>query len=134
MTAPARLVSSASADLAAVYELRCWACARLVVEGDVELHDAVDKLQSDAVRDGLVAALGQDRVQEMMAEAFALVGALTAWDLGEAYGDHRGALDGATLAELDVMIRQNDPQEFRKWIARLTVAEREAVHDLLVTA
>jgi len=39
--------------------------------GEIDLHDAVDELQASAERGGLVAELGQDRVQEIMVEAFA---------------------------------------------------------------
>lgn len=38
--------------------------------GEIDLHDAVDELQAAAVRDGLVTLLGQDAVQQLMAEAF----------------------------------------------------------------
>jgi hypothetical protein len=134
MTAALRHVPQVSVDLAEAFRLRCWACARLVIEGELALHEAVDKLHGDAVRDGLVAAIGQDRAQEMLAEAFCKVGTLTAWELGEAVEDHRGVLDAATLAELDALIEEGDPQQFREWMAWLTIAEREAVHDLLVTS
>jgi hypothetical protein len=52
---------------------RALARATLWQAGDLDLHEAVDMLQAAAVRDGLVAKLGQDRVQEMMAAAFAAV-------------------------------------------------------------
>jgi len=41
-----------------------WKCCEL------DLHEAVDVLQADAVRDGLVDALGQDTVQRVLADAF----------------------------------------------------------------
>jgi hypothetical protein len=41
--------------------------------GDYSLHEAVDVLQRDAVRDGLVDELGQDEVQRIISEAFAAV-------------------------------------------------------------
>ena len=41
--------------------------------GEFDLHEAVDKLQHDAERDGLIAAIGQDAVQRIMATAFAAV-------------------------------------------------------------
>ena len=37
---------------------------------EFDLHEAVEKLQHDAERDGLVADIGQDAVQGIMAEAF----------------------------------------------------------------
>jgi hypothetical protein len=56
-----------------VFELRCWARARLYAEGEYSLHNAVDELQAAAEQSGLVAAIGQDAVQEIMATAFAAV-------------------------------------------------------------
>jgi hypothetical protein len=40
--------------------------------GEFDLHEAVDKLQADAERTGLVAEIGQDAVQKIMADAFAI--------------------------------------------------------------
>jgi hypothetical protein len=39
--------------------------------GELTLHDAVDVLQADAVRDGLIEQIGQDHVQKILAECFA---------------------------------------------------------------
>ncbi len=72
MNAPARVEAGASRPLA-ILRLRAWARARLWQAGELDLHEAVDTLQAAAVRDGLVAKLGQDRVQEIMAAAFAAV-------------------------------------------------------------
>jgi hypothetical protein len=41
-----------------------WKCC------EFDLHEAVDVLQADAVRDGLVNRLGQDRVQQIITDAF----------------------------------------------------------------
>jgi hypothetical protein len=60
-------------DPLAVFTARCEARALLWQAGEFDLHEAVDKLQADAVRDGLVAKLGQDAVQAIMAKAFAAV-------------------------------------------------------------
>ena len=38
--------------------------------GEYELAEAVDQLQHDAERDGLIARLGQDAVQQIIADAF----------------------------------------------------------------
>jgi hypothetical protein len=38
--------------------------------GDLDLHDAVDRLQRDAERDGLVERVGQNAVQAIIADAF----------------------------------------------------------------
>ena len=53
-----------------VLELRAWARAYLYSIGELALHEAVDVLQRDAERDGLVAELGQDGVQQILADAF----------------------------------------------------------------
>jgi hypothetical protein len=50
-----------------------FARALLWQAGEINLHDAIDELQSAANADGLVAKLGQDEVQRLMAEAFAAV-------------------------------------------------------------
>ena len=56
-----------------IFVARCVARAKLYAAVEFELHEAVDVLQAAAERDGLVAALGQDRVQQIMADAFAAV-------------------------------------------------------------
>jgi hypothetical protein len=55
----------------AVFVARAEARALLWQAGEFDLHEAVDELQAAAERDGLVAELGQDRVQAIIAEAFA---------------------------------------------------------------
>jgi hypothetical protein len=60
-------------DPLAVFIARCEARALLWQAGELDLHEAVDKLQADAVASGLVAQLGQDAVQAVMAKAFAAV-------------------------------------------------------------
>ena len=53
-----------------VFRLRCWARAHLWAAGVLGLHEAVDVLQSDAERDGLIDNIGQDAVQAIIAENF----------------------------------------------------------------
>ena len=53
------------------FRLRAWARAYLVWAGELSFHDAVDKLQADTDAQGLVAAIGQDAVQAILAEGFA---------------------------------------------------------------
>jgi hypothetical protein len=53
-----------------VWILRCEARAILVAEGEMGLRDAVDGLQDADVAYGLVEVMGQDVLQEIMAEAF----------------------------------------------------------------
>lgn len=53
-----------------VFAERCEARALLWAAGQLSLHDAVHKLQFDAVRTGLVREFGQDEIQLLMAKAF----------------------------------------------------------------
>ena len=57
----------------AVFTARCEARAKLWQAGELDLHDAVDALQAAAVRDGVIATLGQDAVQEIISKAFGVV-------------------------------------------------------------
>jgi hypothetical protein len=55
----------------AVFELRAWARAQLYAACVFyDPPDAVDDLQEDAEESGLVAGLGQDAVQRILANAF----------------------------------------------------------------
>jgi hypothetical protein len=40
---------------------------------EFDLHEAVDVLQADAERDGLINDIGQDALQAIVAQAFAVV-------------------------------------------------------------
>jgi hypothetical protein len=51
------------------FRARCEARAHLYGVGELDLHDAVDALQAAAVAYGLVASIGQDAVQAIMADA-----------------------------------------------------------------
>ena len=53
-----------------VFTARAEARATLWRAGEFDLHDAVDGLQAAAVRDGIVAELGQDAVQAILSAAF----------------------------------------------------------------
>jgi hypothetical protein len=61
-------------DPVKAFQLRCQAQALLVRHGELDLHQAVDGLQLDAVHADLVAEIGQDGVQALMAEAFRDIG------------------------------------------------------------
>jgi hypothetical protein len=72
MTAAARKVNGAARPSAlAVFTARCEARALLWKDGELDLHQAVDELWASAVRDGLVGELGTDKVQSLLADAFA---------------------------------------------------------------
>jgi hypothetical protein len=56
-----------------VFIARAEARALLWQAGEFDLHEAVDELQAAAERDGLVAEIGQDAVQEIITRAFKAV-------------------------------------------------------------
>lgn len=53
-----------------VFAARCEARAMLVAAGELDLHESIDTLQAAALSYGLVAMLGQDEVQSVLADAF----------------------------------------------------------------
>lgn len=57
-------------DVLTAFTCRADARAFLWSIGEHSLHEAADKLQADAERDGLIAILGQDYVQQILANAF----------------------------------------------------------------
>jgi hypothetical protein len=57
-------------DPIVVFRARCEARAILWAACEFDLRTAVDKLQADAERTGLVDQIGPDAVQEIMADAF----------------------------------------------------------------
>jgi hypothetical protein len=66
----ADIASKSPIDNRKVFETLCRTRAELFALGEYSLHDAVDRLQSWAVSNGLVEQLGQDEVQKIMAAAF----------------------------------------------------------------
>ena len=57
----------------AVFTARCEARALLWKTLEIDLHEAVDELQAAAVASGLVAQLGEDQAQAIIAKAFEAV-------------------------------------------------------------
>jgi hypothetical protein len=55
--------------LLTIFRARAEARAKLWQCRELSLHEAVDELQAAAKRDGLVAQLGQDRLQVIMSDA-----------------------------------------------------------------
>jgi hypothetical protein len=53
-----------------VFEARCGAHATLCALGELDLHEAVDALQAVAIANGLIAEIGQDSIQQVMATGF----------------------------------------------------------------
>jgi hypothetical protein len=57
-------------ELSNLAPLRAWARAFLFAAGEYELAEAVDPLQAFAVASGLVAQIGADAVQQIIAQQF----------------------------------------------------------------
>jgi hypothetical protein len=58
------------ADPVDAFRARAEARAYLFAIGEYSLHEAVDGLQADAEASGLFDHIGQDAVQQIMADAF----------------------------------------------------------------
>jgi hypothetical protein len=71
LSTAAPAIAAAHVDPLDVLELRAWARAYLYSIDELTLHEAVDVLQRDAKRDGLIDELGQDGVQKILSNAFA---------------------------------------------------------------
>ena len=72
---PPSAIQQIRIDPLAVFKARAEARAILWAACEIDLHEAVDVLQADAVSTGLVAGLGQDAVQAILADAFHRLGA-----------------------------------------------------------
>lgn len=70
MNAIAPISATDHVPLVECFRLQAWARAYLAHAGELDLHEAVDVLQADAEAQGLVDVLGQDAVQEILAECF----------------------------------------------------------------
>jgi hypothetical protein len=53
------------------YRRQAWRLAHLVRQGKLKIADAMDALWEIAIAHALVRSLGEDRIQAMLAEAFA---------------------------------------------------------------
>ncbi len=70
MTALLTPAAEQRVDLLDAFIERASARAYLWSLGELTLHEAVDKLQDDAERNGLVERIGRDTVQQILADAF----------------------------------------------------------------
>jgi len=115
-----------------IFRERCEARAILCEACVYDLIEAVDGLQADAERTGLVDEIGQDAVQAMMANAFAIVPRV-----GEAKAESRpttatmpkprpGAA-ASTIMAPEYLVQQNDPARLKQWLAKHSAAERIAI-------
>jgi hypothetical protein len=109
--------------------------AYLVEVCELDLHEAVDVLQANAERNGLVAAIGRDTVQQIMAEAFAkmpIAGQLEAdfkalADCLETIPWPRSGAARSTIMAAQYLVRLNDLPRLKSWLAKHNAAERDAI-------
>ena len=115
MTAPIKINRAvALADAVRCFELRCWARATLVGACEFDTQEAVDVLQRDAERDGLVAAIGQDCVQSFISHAFSTI-------------PIAGQVEADLRAVAEYLVRQNDLPRLKNWLLKHSAAERAAI-------
>lgn len=115
-----------------IFRLRCWARATLFVAGEFDLHVAVDVLQEDAERSGLIERCGQDFVQRLISSAFRSVRETQEPftkipDHNADACDDKRRLTISTIRAAEFLIQQNDPKRLRAWLATHTRAERLAI-------
>jgi hypothetical protein len=116
----------------AIFRERCEARVILFAADEFNLHVAVDVLQEDAERSGLVKQIRQDSVQRMMADAFHSVcktqePPTKIPDHNDAACDDKRRLPISTIRAAEFLIQQNDPERLRAWLATHTRAERLAI-------
>ena len=128
MTAVATIATETRPAPVDIFRERCEAQAYLVEIGELSLHQAVDVLQSDAARDGLVDQLGQDGVQAIMADAF-----------GGRFESNRSAnseLDVVALRQdrkaKFLLYRELDAERRKVWLVHqlLGIADASAVYGI----
>jgi hypothetical protein len=129
MTAPVHQ-QAIRIDPVAVFVARAEARALLWAAGEIDLHTAVDELWADAERDGLVAKLGIDKMQRLLADAFAPERDLPRHaDVvpDELVIDDRNGVPIATLHAAEYLMQEGDAERWRKWLARHSESDRAAI-------
>lgn len=133
--ATAQAIPATQPSALAVFIARCEARALLWQANELDLREAIDELQAVAVRDGLVAELGQDEVQRLMVEAFAPVRAdlRKVADSPDLVPDPLPDLPPArrvpisTLWTAEYLVREGDPEQLREWLAKHSREQRAAI-------
>jgi hypothetical protein len=129
---------------------RAEARAVLWAQGLIEtISAAVDVLQHDAQRDGLVKRIGQDAVQQILADAFApyreqknndddaqpAIEHRANESLGALWGrlnhPRRWPIAQSTIKAFCYVVKHNNPEQVRAWLERRRPDERVALRKLL---
>lgn len=161
MHAPAQQTSTTAPPVLDVFRARCEARAVLVAEGEMDFLDAVDGLQDAAVAYGLVAEIGQDAVQEVMAAAFAVLWVERVFDIDAVWnfpGWQQATLDyhrdraGRVLivepaterasntvaqstpdASAWLFFQLKDRERWEQWLDRHSAEERAGILEYIIT-
>ena len=151
----ARNRRTASPTQLQVFNARCEARAVLYAGGHLDLHEAVDLLQADAVRLGLPDQFGQDKVQQILSRAFAGARimcppcgadpcvnqsfcALCRKTDSQRSADQRlkqhprtalepDGLAVSTIITAEFLVQQGDSERLRAWLANQSPDERAAI-------
>jgi hypothetical protein len=91
--------------------------------GEYSLQEAVDVLQHDAKRDGLIKRISQDGVQTILADAFRSYHEASNADPKRIVDERddkpkHNTLAASTIEAFKYVIRQKDPERLRAWLAR----------------
>ena len=116
---------------AAAFRERAEARAILWRTGELALHDAVDVLQDDAVRIGLVAEIADSAAQAIMADAFAAQREPLHGMVPEPVGDmpERNAVAASTLEAAAYLLRLGDRERWHQFLAAHSATERAEILD-----
>lgn len=117
----------------AVFTARCEARALLWQAEEFDLPDAVDALQAAAIASGLIAELGQDEVQRLMATAFHAVRGdrpksgdkVPAGNIGADF--RRSLVPASTIMAAEYLVREGDVARLRAWLAKHTDEDCAAI-------
>jgi hypothetical protein len=121
----------AESDPIEVLKQRALARAKLWAEGYLDFHDAVDRLQFDAV--SLASEIGQGAVQLIIAEAFDAVRREYAEPAAPdpfRYDDDNRVYPGvaaSTIAAVEYLIKLGDQKRLTAFLGQHTAAERRAI-------
>jgi hypothetical protein len=113
----------APVDPLTAFQAQCEARALLYLAGELDLHEALDTLQSDAETSGLVRMIGQDAIQAILANAFAP----HRDDPWNAPGWHEAAIEYQQKRECRTLIVEIEPERLihlRKLMADRVSIER----------
>jgi hypothetical protein len=112
-----------------VFTLRAEARAILYEACVYTLHEAVDVLQVDAERTGLVAGLGQDHVQRIL-HAFHAVRNVQRQENpapAPSVAPRQDRLPISTIRAAEFLVQLGDRHRLHEWLAKHTRAERKAL-------